>query len=99
MQLPAAYLQERNRERHRRGTFLAARAAPPFGFDVVDGSSVKPDRAILRRSIWMTCWFEPLILRLGPAHHVIELIRRDQLDRAHDGGTSLSGYRLSGYRL
>jgi hypothetical protein len=40
----------------------------------------------------MTCWFEPLILRLGPAHHVIELIRRDQLYRARGGGTSLSGF-------
>jgi hypothetical protein len=30
---------------------------------------VKSDRAILRRLICTTCWFEPLILRLrGPAH-------------------------------
>src|SRR6266851_3708257 len=34
--------------------------------ECVDNTSTKADSSILRRLIRMSCWFEPLILRLGP---------------------------------
>jgi hypothetical protein len=41
------------------------RPSPPFD-RFVNGTSMKTDSSILRRLIRMRCWFEPLILRLGP---------------------------------
>jgi hypothetical protein len=67
--------------------------------DCVDGTSMKADSSIVRRLIRMRCWFEPLILRLGPATSETPPSHDDRDDDAQsfiDAARSTSGQRSAG---
>ena len=71
---PAGYGSQTTLARHTNLKVRSCRTflwGPPASWsDAEDGRLMRADSAILQRLIHMTCWFAPLILRLGANQHL-----------------------------